>query len=190
MQFELKRLHGELGITILYVTHDQEEALTMSDRIALMNKGTIEQLGRADELYEHPANRFVAEFIGESNVIEGRIEVGGGEDTAWFVAAQGARIPISPDRSLIATGQRGLMVLRPEKLSLAERGTSPKSCHEMAGRVTELVYVGDVTRYRVETELGLFVTVKMQNRRSTPRARQGETVCVVFDSADARIMPA
>ena len=190
MQFELKRLHGGLGITILYVTHDQQEALTMSDRVALMNKGAIEQLGRADELYEHPANRFVAEFIGESNVIEGQIETGNGEPSAWFVAAQGARIPISRDRSLVATGQRSLMVLRPEKLSLAERGASPTSCHEMAGRVVELVYVGDVTRYRVETELGLLVTVKLQNRRNMPRAREGETVCVAFDLADVRIMPA
>jgi putative spermidine/putrescine transport system ATP-binding protein len=190
MQFELKRLHGELGITILYVTHDQEEALTMSDRVALMNKGAIEQVGRADELYEQPANRFVAEFIGESNVIEGHIEAGGGEPGAWFVAAQGARIPISLDRRFIATGQRGLMVLRPEKLSLTERGASPQSCHEMAGRVVELVYVGDVTRYRVKTDLGLLVTVKMQNRRNAPRAREGETVCVAFDAADARIMPA
>jgi len=80
--------------------------------------------------------------------------------------------------------------LRPEKLSLVARGTSPKSCHEIAGRVVELVYVGDVTRYRIETELGLVVTVKMQNRRNVPRARQGETVCVAFDVADARIMPA
>jgi putative spermidine/putrescine transport system ATP-binding protein len=189
MQFELKRLHGELGITILYVTHDQEEALTMCDRVALMNKGKIEQLGRADELYERPANRFVAEFIGESNVIEGRIEADSGS-AAWFVAAKGARLPIARDESRLAAGQRGLMVLRPEKLSLTERGASPKSCHEISGRVVELVYIGDVTRYRVETELGLLVTVKMQNRRNTPRAREGETVCVAFDTADARIMPA
>ena len=87
MQFELKRLHAELGITILFVTHDQEEALTLSDRIALMNVGGIVQIGSAEELYESPATRFVAEFIGESNIIAGRV------DGAWFVTNGGARLP-------------------------------------------------------------------------------------------------
>jgi putative spermidine/putrescine transport system ATP-binding protein len=114
MQFELKRLHGDLGVTILYVTYDQQEALTMSDRVALMNRGAIAQIGTAEDLYERPASRFVAEFIGESNVIEGRIAEG-----LSLVVAGGARfsIPLAP--GLGRPGQPALIVVRPEKLSLS-----------------------------------------------------------------------
>ena len=95
MQLELKRIHRELGVTVIYVTHDQEEALTLSDRVALMNHARIEQLGRAEELYERPASRFVAEFIGESNLVEGRIAPGGdGFDV--LVTDSGIRLPIAP----------------------------------------------------------------------------------------------
>ncbi len=187
MQFELKRLHAELGITILYVTHDQEEALTMSDRVALMNRGTIEQLGRAEELYERPVNRFVAEFIGELNVIEGRLAAADGQRHGWFLAARGGRLPVSLARSDVAAGEPGLLVVRPEKLSLlpaAEPGSG------IPGRVRELVYVGDFTRYRIETEAGLQLTLKVQNNRAACRVRQGEEVRVVLDPEDARVLRA
>ena len=112
MQFELRRLHGELGITVVFVTHDQEEALTLSDRVALMNHGAIVQIGSAEDLYERPASRFVAEFIGESNVLPGRI------DGAWFTVEGGARLPCPDDAPRDAT----LMVVRPEKLALTSSG--------------------------------------------------------------------
>ena len=185
MQFELKRLHAELGITILYVTHDQEEALTMSDRIALMNRGAIEQLGSAEELYEHPANRFVAEFIGESNIIEGRVEADGSADRAWFVATEGARFPVSLRRCDAPAGERGLLVIRPEKLSLGSGGRSDGG---IPGQVIELVYVGDFTRYRIETATGLHLTVKVQNSRTASRARPGDQVHAVIDPADTRVL--
>ena len=118
MQFELKRLHRELGMTILYVTHDQqEEALTMSDRIALMNKGAIAQVGTAEDLYERPTSRFVAEFIGESNIIEGRLENTAGGNAGWFLTANGVRLPVLLDGGANCS-ERQLLVLRPEKLSL------------------------------------------------------------------------
>jgi len=189
MQFELKRLHAELGITILYVTHDQEEALTMSDRVALMNRGSIEQLGSAEELYERPANRFVAEFIGESNVIEGRVEKREHGNAAWFLTNSGMRLPVFLDRGLDSLGNRDFLVLRPEKLSLDTGPGAAQPERGIAGRVVELVYVGDFTRYRVEAGGGLCLTVKMQNNRSVPRAREGEAVCIVYDPADARVMP-
>jgi putative spermidine/putrescine transport system ATP-binding protein len=185
MQFELKRLHADLGITILYVTHDQEEALTMSDRVALMNRGAIEQLGSAEELYERPANRFVAEFIGESNVIEGQVEIDGRADGAWFVATKGARFSVSLDRCDAPAGERGLLVIRPEKLSFGSAGHTNGG---IPGRVIELVYVGDFTRYRIETATGVQLTLKVQNNRNASRARQGEQVQVVIDPADARIL--
>jgi putative spermidine/putrescine transport system ATP-binding protein len=179
MQFELKRLHAELGVTIVYVTHDQEEALTMSDRIALMNRGVIEQLGPAHELYEQPANRFVAEFIGESNVIEGRLDANG-----CFTTQNGARIPVGLEGDL-CVGEQGLLVVRPEKFSLTQQSPSDQG---IMGRVDEQVYVGDFTRYRVEIEGGLNLTVKVQNSRSAVRAKEGEQLQIFLNPGDARIL--
>jgi putative spermidine/putrescine transport system ATP-binding protein len=178
MQFELKRLHAKLGVTIVYVTHDQEEALTMSDRVALMNRGVIEQLGPAHELYERPANRFVAEFIGESNLIEGRLDAIG-----YFMTESGARFPV-PVNGDLRVGEQGLLVVRPEKFSLMQ---SPGD-HGVMGRVSEHVYVGDFTRYRVEIQGGLSLTVKVQNNRSAVQAREGEDVQIFLNPGDARIL--
>ncbi len=185
MQFELKRLHAELGITILYVTHDQEEALTMSDRVALMSQGAIEQLGSAEDLYERPVNRFVAEFIGESNVIEGRIEAVDHASQAWFVTADGARFPISISGTGVRADEPSLLVVRPEKLAIASLTQSDGG---MLGRVKELVYVGDFTRYRVETQGGLHLTLKVQNSRQASSAKVGEEVRLVLDPDDGRIL--
>ena len=179
MQFELKRLHAKLGVTIVYVTHDQEEALTMSDRVALMNRGIIEQLGPAHELYEQPANRFVAEFIGESNLIEGRLDAIG-----CFMTESGARFPV-PVNGDLRVGEQGLLVVRPEKFSLMQQ--SPGD-HGVMGRVSEQVYVGDFTRYRVEIQGGLSLTVKVQNNRSAVQAREGEAVQIFLNPGDARIL--
>jgi putative spermidine/putrescine transport system ATP-binding protein len=172
MQFELRRLHGELGITVVFVTHDQEEALTLSDRVALMNRGAIVQIGSAEDLYERPASRFVAEFIGESNMLPGRI------DGAWFIVEGGARLPC-PDGPRDAT----LMVVRPEKLAL----TSPDA-HTIVGTVVGFVYVGDFTRYLVEIEGGHRITVKVQNRRAWDRAQEGQQVGLRLDPADASLL--
>ncbi len=176
MQFELTRLHAALGVTILYVTHDQEEALTMSDRIALMNKGRIVQVGSPEELYERPANRFVAEFVGESNVIEGHTTADG-----KFVATGGAQFPFA----LAQHGRASLMVVRPEKFSFAP---SPESPGAIAGVVVGRVYVGDCTRYLIEVAGGLRLIVKVQNRRMTEHAQQDERVGLRLDPDDARLL--
>ena len=182
MQFELRRLHRELGVTIVYVTHDQEEALTMSDRVAIMRGGRIEQLGTASAIYERPANRFVAEFIGESNVVQGKLQLGDG--AAAFVSDHGWRMavaepgPASPARS-------SLLILRPEKISLApatER--SP-----LVGAIAELIYVGDFNRYRVQIP-GATLTVKVPNNRTAFQGGVGDRVEVHCDPNDACIVPA
>lgn len=179
MQFELKRLHRELGVTIMYVTHDQEEALTMSDRVALMNKGVIVQLGTAHELYEQPANRFVAEFIGESNLLEGRVD-----ESGCFVTEGGARFPVVADAGL-RVGEQGFLAVRPEKFSLT-RESSADQC--ITGRVSEHVYVGDFTRYRLVIQGGRSLTVKVQNCRSAVRIKEGEEVQIFLNPGDARIL--
>jgi len=179
MQFELKRLHAKLGVTILYVTHDQEEALTMSDRVALMNHGIIEQLGPARELYEQPANRFVAEFIGESNVIAGRQDGPG-----CFVTETGAKFPIAVDARL-QPGEQAILVVRPEKIGLMRQSADDRG---VPGRVRDRVYVGDFTRYRVEVAETLLLTVKVQNNRNAAIAGIGDAVELFLDPGDARIL--
>ncbi len=178
MKFELKRIHAQLGVTVLYVTHDQEEALTMSDRVALMNDGVIAQLGTARELYEQPATRFVAEFIGESNVIEGTLET-----PTTFVAANGLRLTVAGSPGGV-TG-RVILVLRPEKVALSRRTPGEQS---IRGQVRERVYVGDFTRYRVEVANELVITVKLQNNRSAVVAEEGELIELFLDPSDARIL--
>ena len=185
MQFELKRLHAELGVTIIYVTHDQEEALTMSDRVALMNQGAIEQLGSAEELYERPVSRFVAEFIGESNIIEGRIESRGPDNRAWFVTVQGARLPVAVNGSNLGTGEPGILVVRPESLSLVPPDQTNEGFH---AKVVDLVYVGDFMRYFVEADGGLQLTLKVPNSRNGWRAKAGDEIRLRLDPEDARLL--
>jgi putative spermidine/putrescine transport system ATP-binding protein len=139
MQIELKRIQQEVGITFVYVTHDQEEALTMSDRLAVFNEGRIEQLGTPAEVYEHPETEFVAGFVGVSNVLE---------------------------RTL--NGQASRFTVRPEKIHmLDEHGTADPGAHTESGRIRAVVYVGMVTRYLVELDEGGELIVIRQNLETT-----------------------
>src|SRR5205823_5272580 len=142
MKLEIKRIHRDVGVTVLYVTHDQEEALTMSDRVALMKGGRIAQLGSAEDLYERPASRFVAEFIGESNLLEGRVDPADGG--ALFVHDGGVRVRLASVHH--GPGAYTLMV-RPEKIGIASAAGPGED--GLAGKVEEVVYVGEFTRYQV-----------------------------------------
>jgi spermidine/putrescine transport system ATP-binding protein len=169
MQLELKRIQREVGITFVYVTHDQEEALTMSDRLVVMNAGRIEQLGNPRELYEHPATRFVANFIGTSNVLTGRLERRG--DT-WALAGLGPdeRVLVA-DAGQAQPGQEVELAVRPEKVVLrAEQDPPPSGQCALRGRVTEIVYLGTSTQYRTVTDGGQAVAVYRQNTSATPGA--------------------
>jgi spermidine/putrescine transport system ATP-binding protein len=169
MQLELKRIQREVGITFVYVTHDQEEALTMSDRLVVMNAGRIEQLGSPRELYEHPATRFVANFIGTSNILTGRLERKG---DAWALAGLG------PDQRVLVTdagetsqGQEVELAVRPEKMVLrAEHDPPPPDRCALRAKVTEVVYLGTSTQYRTVTDTGTAVAVYRQNASATPGA--------------------
>src|SRR5215210_4084084 len=139
MQVELKAIQRDVGITFLFVTHDQEEALTMSDRIAVFNEGRIEQVGTAAEVYEHPASAFVAGFVGTSNLL----------------AADAARQLL---------GEDGVFSVRPEKIRLAPAGTAAAESEVVAeGRVDEVVYVGSATRYVVRLDAGGTLAALRQN---------------------------
>ncbi|MCA9981589.1 MAG: ABC transporter ATP-binding protein [Anaerolineales bacterium] len=123
MQFELKQIQQEVGITFIYVTHDQEEALTMSDRIAVMNKGLVQQVGAPRDIYEHPQNRFVADFIGETNFVEGKVATTAGDITSIAVGAQ--TLQGTADGRALQAGQTVFLAIRPEKINLYPQGEMP-----------------------------------------------------------------
>ena len=169
MQLELKRIQREVGITFVYVTHDQEEALTMSDRLVVMNAGRIEQLGSPRELYEHPATRFVANFIGTSNILTGRLERRG---DAWALSGLG------PDQRVLVAeagqareGQDVELAVRPEKIVLrTEQDPPPPDGSALRVKVDEVVYLGTSTQYRTVTDGGDVIAVYRQNASATPGA--------------------
>jgi spermidine/putrescine transport system ATP-binding protein len=176
MQVELKRIQQEVGITFIYVTHDQEEAMTMSDRIAVMNRGRFEQLGDPESLYERPATRFVAGFLGVSNLLAGRIDGGDGRYSACRLAdGSGIRIPRA------SNGATDIEVgVRPEKIRLHELNDSlPAEHNVLDGIVRDASYLGVSTQYIVETPAGVRLTVYEQNVERATRAElwaPGESV--------------
>jgi putative spermidine/putrescine transport system ATP-binding protein len=163
MQTELKALQREVGITFIFVTHDQEEALTMSDRLAVFNHGRVEQVGRPAEVYENPANSFVAGFVGTSNIISG-------------------------DLAMRVTGQPGAFTVRPEKISVSAAGTpAGAGTHSIEGTVTESVYMGAFNRLRVAVADGeLLVISQNLDVRGIPRAVEGQRVVLRWDQDSSR----
>jgi putative spermidine/putrescine transport system ATP-binding protein len=159
MQIELKAIQQQVGITFVYVTHDQEEALTMSDRLAVFNLGQIEQVGTPAEVYERPASTFVAGFVGTSNLLTGA--------TAQAVI-----------------GREGIFTVRPEKIRIADPSELPGDDEASAlGRIHEVVYVGPDTRYIVELEVGGELVVTRQNLETSSMealATQGRPVRLVW----------
>lgn len=155
MQVELKNLQEELGITFVYVTHDQEEALTMSDQIAVMNDGRIEQLGTPTEIYEEPATEFVADFIGETNLLYGTYDTDG---DGGIVDADGLSVRVEETDG--ATGEGVAVAVRPEKVRVAEKAAELSNAFE--GRVVEEIYKGNVGKFIIELENGTELTVDIQ----------------------------
>jgi len=155
MQIELKRLQTETGITFVFVTHDQEEALTMSDRIAVMDSGNILQIGSPTEIYEHPQRRFVADFIGETNFLEGRIEANGGETLARL--ATGRTLQLNGGAAGHA-GENVTLAVRPERAVLA-----PADADGLPATVGAVVYMGTDTTYHLALEDGTPFVVRSQN---------------------------
>jgi spermidine/putrescine transport system ATP-binding protein len=154
MQLELKQLQDEVGITFIYVTHDQEEALTMSDRIAVMNAGLVLQIGTPEEIYEHPKTRFVADFIGETNFLDGKVSEISGEEIAVDIGDQFTVRAYST--TSLTKGQSVSVVIRPEKFSLVDDGM-------LKGSIEERIYIGTDTRYVVRLTDSTQIAVREQN---------------------------
>jgi len=162
MQLELKALQQQLGITFIYVTHDQEEALTMSDRIAVMSKGRVQQMGTPVEIYERPSNRFVADFIGESNFLEGTITSLSKDKASVHIPALEEEVVGLPVSEGLVNGEQVVVSIRPEKIRIADKAMNQNS---FSGKVTNTVYIGSDTHVFVNVK-GRQLKVVEQNRIS------------------------
>jgi len=162
MRAELKSLQRETGITFIFVTHDQEEALTMSDRVAVMSSGELQQIGSPVEVYEKPANRFVADFIGETNLLDATVnEVVDG--SVHCTLASGEVIVAETDvmNNALPVGTQGLVSLRPERLTIHSSGTL--NANTIKGTLTDTTYLGTDTQYDVQLNDGTVIGVRLQN---------------------------
>jgi len=151
MQLEIMRLHRELGVSILYVTHDQGEALVMSDRIAVFKDGRIEQIGRADELYERPATGFVAGFLGDSNFFEGSVRAVSGSECLVDCEPGPLR---GHNTARLEPHDKAILAIRPEHIRLSLSGKVEDCDNILKGRVSEIIYVGQARKYVIDVPAG------------------------------------
>jgi spermidine/putrescine ABC transporter ATP-binding subunit len=186
MQFEIKRLQRQLGVTILYVTHDQEEALVMADRIAVLRAGRIEQLGSPEELYDGPANPFVADFIGQTNLIPGRILAR--TATCSTIGIDGGQdIQVTGGATSFAPGDRVQLGIRLERVTLGRPNGGGLA--RLGGVVRDSVFAGGAQLVHVEIAPDLIVRARIALDRASGRFAIGEAVAVAWADEHARLYP-
>jgi spermidine/putrescine transport system ATP-binding protein len=187
MQLELKRIQSELGTTFVYVTHDQEEALAMSDRMGVMNNGVVEQIGTPREIYEHPRTAFVADFIGSLNALDFRVDE---------IAADRLVSRVSPTERLVVSAANGhrqgetiKLAVRPERVrvDLADR-PAPEDGSRLEGVVAEVVYLGSLTQFHVDTKVGRVVSYRMNERRGSAGIDSGGNVVLTWPADDSSVL--
>jgi putative spermidine/putrescine transport system ATP-binding protein len=185
MQLEIKRLHGELGVTMLYVTHDQDEALTMSDRIVLMRNGKIEQQGEPEALYFKPDSVFTADFIGSSNLFHGSLV-----DTADGLCLRTAMadLPLASGHSTLTTGSDAVLLVRPENIRVGPPGTEPDH-PSLPATLKDSVVMGGVVRHFLDVAGGLTVIAQELNQPGRERLAKGSAVNLTWRPSDARLLP-
>lgn len=178
MQIELKWIQTEVGLSFVHVTHDQEEAMTMADTIAVMNEGKIEQLGSPAELYDDPKTTFVANFLGQSNLIKGNVSGNDGEYQVIDCYGTKWKVPKSRNHS---QSDSVLLGVRPEKLRIYASGTSQAGNHIDGGVITDVSYIGVSTQYQVELPWKQEIMVFEQNDDGTPPLDKGDRVIVSWE---------
>ena len=184
LQIEIKHIQSQLGLTVVYVTHDQGEALTMSDRIAVMDHGQVLQIGRPEALYQRPATRFVADFLGDSNFLNGTIMAKtGNRDVVETATNLRFLIPHRPEAQL---GERIELALRPEHVVLASGNGQLDNAYP--ARVMEKIYLGELTKLRVALPSGEMLTVSLQNRLESRGVEEGQEIEVGWKCSDAVIV--
>jgi len=184
IQLEVRRLQQQLNLTSLFVTHDQEEALILSDRIAVMNKGRIEQLGTPHEIYEKPANRFVADFIGISNLFSGKLE-GRDKQTAAVRDEAGTLFHVVADE-IPDAGSDAVVLVRPERLRLLQAGDEAEN--RISGEVAEIVYLGQSEKLSIDVGAGRRVLMHRQTKLGEVSLDVGASVNVGWSAADAHLI--
>lgn len=162
-QFELMDIQVELGMTFLIVTHDQEEAMTVSDRIAVMNHGIIAQIGTASEIYEQPATRYVADFIGDINLIDGTVSAVKDGVATLHCAGVEATIIAETGKDEVAVGADAGFAIRPEKVQISMEAPPPGTPNVLSGEVWDIGYLGDISIYRVRLNGGSIVKATVAN---------------------------
>jgi putrescine transport system ATP-binding protein len=169
-QFELMNIQSQVGITFVFVTHDQDEAMALSTRIAVMNRGQVIQVGTPSEIYEFPQNRFVADFIGTTNLFEGTVRDSDAGHLVVCSPEAGCDLVVD-EIGRFGSGQRVWIALRPEKIRLSKQkvqaGSLGEPLNQIKGTVWELGYLGNRSTYRIKTDTGKLVTVFAQNDRRT-----------------------
>jgi putative spermidine/putrescine transport system ATP-binding protein len=182
LQLEILHISRRIGATVIYVTHDQEEALVMSDRIAIFNRGRIEQIGSGEDLYERPASLFVADFIGESNVLRGTFQR---DATGGRVVRDGVEWHLSEgvmDRAELAGGTEAALVIRPERMRILERGQpTPGGLNGVDATVNDVLYLGPIRKYGLTTAVGQKVVVREQAGSSGRDWASGDEVWLAWD---------
>ena len=186
LQLELKRVQTELGTTFVYVTHDQEEALGMSDRIAVMNGGRVEQIGAPKEVYSEPETAFVADFIGSLNAVDLRVDEHDGPLAVMRVAENERLVVLAGPRA--AKGSTVKVAVRPERIRVAAEGdAAPVGGSWIAGRVAEIVFLGPLTHLHVDTAAGRLVSYRMDDD-ATARLREGSPVVLTWAAEHSAVL--
>ena len=182
MQYEIKHIHESIGVTVVYVTHDQGEALTMSNRIAVFNDGKVQQLSSPDQLYERPVNSFVAEFIGENNTFAGEIlDI---SSDKCKVKVNGGEIIANPI-SVKSKGEKTTVSIRPERALINPKGGMDNN-HK--GKIEEVIYHGDHTRVRLSLLGNSDFILKVPNSSENLDIKLGNTINIGWNSQDARAL--
>ena len=183
MQYEIKHIHESIGVTVVYVTHDQSEALTMSNRIAVFNDGKVQQLSSPDKLYEEPVNSFVAEFIGENNTFQGEVE-DISNDRCKIKLDSGGEILANPIR-VKSKGEKSIVSLRPERAII---DPEEKMENKFKGKIEEVIYHGDHTRLRLDLLGNKEFILKVPNSSARMDIKLGNEINIGWNSFDARAL--
>ncbi|MER5544723.1 ABC transporter ATP-binding protein [Streptomyces sp. NPDC001118] len=186
MQLELKRIQTEVGITFVHVTHDQEEAMTMADTVAVMNAGSVEQLGSPTDLYENPNTTFVANFLGTSNLIEAEVDTENGADIVLKAAGGKLVLPKARCSAPTKAGGKVLVGIRPEKISLThadDAGDIPEGRNRLTGKIADASFIGVSTQYVIDSPVCDELAVYVQNIERDGRLVPGADVVLHWSPA-------
>ncbi|MFJ4685774.1 ABC transporter ATP-binding protein [Streptomyces sp. NPDC088789] len=186
MQLELKRIQTEVGITFVHVTHDQEEAMTMADTVAVMNAGRVEQLGAPADLYENPRTTFVANFLGTSNLIEAEVDGRSGDDIVLSAGGGKLALPAARCSAPAPTGGKVLLGVRPEKISLThadDAGEIPAGRNRLTGTIADASFIGVSTQYVIDSRACPALAVYVQNVDRDARLVPGADIVLHWNPA-------